>query len=328
MDLGHEDFLHMQELRLRYSLHFLAFVITFFLNVALASAEESSSTAQKPQRVISLAPSITEIVYALGRGKQVVGVTSYCDFPAEARAVAKVGGFSDPNIEAVVSLRPTVVFGLPGHQALADGLDSFGIKAVLTKQESFADIFASIRTIGESLDSKDAAEKLTSQMSAGMAAVREQRRGEHRPTVLVTVGGHLKHASLDSIYAAGSSTLYHELIEFSGGRNVLESRIRYGKLSAEALLTLNPDVIIDLIPFADGAGEEQSAKIRKETIELWNTLPRLKAVQQKRLYLLDDEFVVNPGPRTVKTLKLFAEAINPSVYPAGLQTQVKENATR
>ncbi len=304
--MGRWDSLSLQASKALYSLCALAIVLTFFSSVRPVHAESNTV------RIVSLAPSITEIVFAIGLGERLVGVTRYCDYPKAAREIAKVGGLADPNLERIVALRPSIVFGLPEHAALGKRLASLGIPSSLNRQASFDDIFASILSIGTILKQDESAEKLVREMKSQIAGIRQRTEGRSRPTVLVTVGGHVKRASLDAIYAAGSTTLYQELIELAGGENVLSSAISYAKLSAEALLTLNPDIVIDLVPTEAGVGSAEAASIRKETLVAWNTLPKLQAVQDKRVYIFSQEFVVNPGPRTTRTLQLFADAIHPN----------------
>ena len=285
--------------------------LTLLFNLSFTSdvfADDSSLSRQTDIRIISLAPSITEIVFALGAGKQVVGVTNYCDYPPEAKDLSKVGGFLDSNFEAIVALQPTIIFGLPEHGAMKERLTSFGLATLLVKQDSLKDIFNSIRLVGEKLNKDEIAEGLVDEIQFKVSTVRNRVRSLSKPTVLVTVGGHVKRGSLDSIYAAGLSTLYSELVEIAGGTNIVTIELQYAKLSAEALLTLNPEVVIDLVPSENDVNQELA---RRETLAVWENLPKLQAVKLDRVHVLDQEFVINPGPRITKTLELFARAIHP-----------------
>jgi iron complex transport system substrate-binding protein len=274
-------------------------------------AESKDSVEQGNIRIVSLAPSLTEIVFALGSGPRLVGVTRFCDFPPEARKIHKVGGLVDPNLETILSLNADLVIGMPEHAAIANRLDSFNIKTSLYRQGSIEEILNSIESIGEQIGKTPEARTLVSEFRSKIASITSRVVDTSKPNVLVAVGGHVRPGVLDSIYAAGPGTIYDEMIDLAGGINVLRSGIEYAKLSSEGLFALNPDIIIDLIPAKIDSTPDELKQVRIKTLTAWNTLSRLQAVSSKRVYVFDQEFIVNPGPRTIETLELFSHAIHP-----------------
>ncbi len=310
MDTELQDFQCMQELKVRCSAYVLS-ILLFCASIAPALAESQDSVSTGNVRVVSLAPSITEIIFALNAQSNLVGVTRFCDFPPEAVKLPKIGGLVDPNLESILSVKADIVLGMPEHTDIAAALSRFNVRTSLYRQGSIQEIIDSIVGIGTLIGREQEAKKLTSKIQAHLAALRESATSTVQPRVLVSVGGHVRPGALDSIYAAGPGTLYDELLRIAGGRNVLQSGTEYAKLSSEGLLDLNPDVIIDLVPSSFGANPEDRLKKRSDTIRAWSSLENLKAVRTQRVYVLDQDFVVNPGPRTIKTLELFSEAIRP-----------------
>ena len=284
-------------------------VVSFSAYSSIARADNRSARAPGV-RIISLAPSMTEIVFALDSGSQLIGVTRYCDYPQETNDIPKIGGFSDLSVETLVAKQPTIVLGMPEHRFLKDGLESFGATVLLTSQNSIAEILDSILKVGTTLKKQVRAEKLVSKIRNDIEKISQRPALTPAPSVLVTVGGHTKPGTLDSVYAAGTNTLYNEFIELAGGQNVYSSKIEYAKLTTEALLALNPEIIIDLIPKQQEQSVAQHSAYQKQVIESWNSLTHLKAVDKRRVFVLDEEFAVNPGPRIAKTLELFANSIN------------------
>ncbi len=261
-------------------------------------------------RLVSLAPSITEIIYALGRGSSLVGVTRYCDYPPETQDVAKVGGFLDPNIESILRLQPNLVLALSLQQSQVESLRALGLRLHLLQQNSIAEVLSSIIAIGNLVKASGPAQKLRDEIQHALDAVEMRVKKLARPRVLVAVGGHATPGSLEAVYVAGGNTFYSELITLAGGKNIYEGRVEhYALLSAEGVLALDPEVIIDLSPSTSSV--EQTTTL---ALEAWQSLPRVTAVKTHRVTVLTEEFVVNPGPRIALTLELFAKAIHPEEF--------------
>ena len=191
-----------------------------------------------PQRIISLAPSNTEILFALGLGEKVVGVTDWCNYPPEALEKEKVGGYVTPDIEKIVALNPDLIlvaYGTPMeviNTMVGLGLTVFGIKST-----DLDDVLNDIRTVGEITDKEVEAQALTSEMAVGIQAVTDVTSElENRPKVFYLIS--------QDLWTAGSGTFIHELIEKAGGVNICQNITGYSEISIEYVLACDPEIII------------------------------------------------------------------------------------
>ena len=257
------------------------------------------------RRLVSLAPSLTEIVYALGAGNRVVGVTRYCDYPPETARIKKIGGFADPHLESIVALRPTMVLALQDQLASVRGLSQLAIPLLTVKQGTVEEIYASIAQIGQGIGREAEATALVASMKRQVGQISSAVQKEPSPRVLLAVGGHANPTLLTTVYAANHSTFYGELIELAGGRNAYQGAAEYGKLSLEAVLTIDPDVIIELLPAAT-AGDQAV----QQRLFAWQEFSQLRAVSQRTVHVFAEDYVVTPGPRIVEILALLAKAIH------------------
>ena len=244
-----------------------------------------------PERVISLAPDITEIVYALGLGDQLVGATTWCVYPAAAKTVPRVGGFGQYNFEAIVSLQPDLVILHHTYESEKARLDGLGIPYLETRVDHVADIIASIGAVGDVCGAADAAEALKKNINERMLSAMNTKGAPDR--VLVTFGGDA--SDLGQIHAFGADCLHNELLELAGGRNVIESRLAFSTLSKEAVIRLNPDVIIQLAPGTTAPADPRAA---------WRELASVNAVKHHRVHVLTGDHTCIPGPRFIQTLSL------------------------
>lgn len=263
--------------------------------------------SQEYQRIISLAPSITETLFALGLGEQVVGVTRYCDYPPQALSKPHVGGYLDPNMEAILILRPDLVITLSGQQRLKQRLEQLGIPALQVPHQTLSDILASIRIIGAATGREAEAKSLLTTLRARMDRIKAKTAGLPRPRVLVVMsrsaGGPIKE-----VFIAGAADPYNEMIHIAGGINAYQGEfIRVPPLSVEGIIRLNPDVIIELV--ADEV--VQGSRDKKTLLQDWTNLPGIAAVETGRVYLFTEDFDTVPGPRFILTLEKMARTIHP-----------------
>jgi len=249
-----------------------------------------------PQRIVSLAPSNTEILFALGLGEKVVGVTDWCDYPPEALEKEKVGGYDTPDIEKIVALNPDLILVAYGtsmdviNTLVGLGLTVFGIKTT-----DLDDLLNDIKTIGEITDKELEAYALTSEMESRIQAVTNQTEElEERPSVFYIVWH-------DPLWTAGSETFIHELIEKAGGVNICQNLTGYTTISIEEVVARNPEVII--------TSEWSFEWAMNETL-----LEGTDARQYDRIYQGDDDLVQRPGPRLVDGLEWFAYFIHPGIF--------------
>ncbi len=291
----------------RLSPIFAIFISAAFLYGGSAAALEDDAEAGPYHRIISLAPSITEVLFALGLGDRVVGVTRFCRYPPEAAKITKVGGYFDPNYEEIVSLKPDLVVVTKEHTTAKKYLHSLRIGLLEVDQNTIDGIVHSILTIGNSCGRGPAARKLVDSLSARIDRIRSKTRDCLRPRILVSVGRSMD--SFDDIYIAGKNTFYDEMIGIAGGVNAYTDKtVPFPLIWLEGLYRLNPQIIIDLIP--DLAAKEPD---RKKIMAAWDRAATLDAVRNKRVYLLDQDYTVIPGPRFILTLERMARVIHPEL---------------
>lgn len=261
------------------------------------------------ERIISLSPSVTETLFALGLGDRVVGVTRFCNYPPEARGKVRLGGYVDPNYEAVAMLEPDIVIVLEEHDEVQKFLAELGITCLVVANKSIDDILGTITVLGETFDVEKRSETLVSGIRGRIAEIREKTDGLPRPSVLISIGRNIGAGSLEDVYIAGGNTYYDELIRYAGGRNAYTGvNVPYPVVSAEGLLHLDPDCIIDLVPALAGGGIN-----RTDILKNWETVPGLEARKNGSIYILDGDYTVVPGPRFVMFLEDLVRILHPEI---------------
>lgn len=204
----------------------------------------SSARLAALERIVSLKPNITELLFAMGAGGEVVGVTSWCDFPKEARTLPKVGDYMDIDVEKVLSLRPTLVVGSKegSRRAPILALEDAGVPVLLLPFGNLEELFSSTLALGERLRRKEEAARLVERWKDGLALMRE----EPKRRVLAVVGKR-------PLVAAGSRSYIGELISIAGGRNVLDTDLPYVRISREHISAMDPEIIIDMTMGGEGS---------------------------------------------------------------------------
>jgi iron complex transport system substrate-binding protein len=281
------------------------------LDGALPSPPPPGGDAAPPAdgytRIISLSPGLTETLFAVGAGDRVVGVTRFCNWPAEAAARPKVGGFLDPNYEAMVALRPDLVVMMPSNRAHLAELGRLGLRCRVVDQTMLDDILDSIETLGRLSGNSVKAAALRASMQQRIEAVRAKAAPLPHPRVLLSSGRDLRAKKLDEVYIVGRKTFLGDILRIAGGENAFpDSAVDYPALSGEAILRLNPDVIVE---FTNGLDE--LGLTREDAVAPWRALPGLAAAEKGRIATLDGAHLTIPGPRVVETLEALAKAIHP-----------------
>lgn len=272
-------------------------LLLVFVFLAVQSAEA------KELRLISLAPTVTEMVFAVGAGDTLVAVTKYCDYPEAATKLPSVGGYMDPSYEAIVAARPSVVFVLREHRDIRAELEKLGLNVVLLGSESIAEILESIRTVGAVVGRQEAAAELVSSINQSIAEI--QAASGARPRVLLSLGGHESEGGIERVYVAGPNTIYNELISVAGGENVYAAGgVLYPAVSVEGIVALAPEVVIDLVP------DSPTRKHDRERLRgAWMKLRQVPAVRAEAVYVFTEEYMINPGPRLPLLLRQLSRAI-------------------
>ena len=289
-------------------------VLVFLFGFLLIGIMYVTSPGPRPaeptyERIISMVPSITEVLFALDRGRQVVGVTDYCTYPPEAREKAQLGGYFNPNYEAILALEPDMVMTMPEQAELRERLADFGIATLSVNQSSTAGIIRSIEQIGRVCGVEGKAQVLAAGLEGRMREITRKTADLPHPRVLICIGRTVGCGDLEDLYIAGGFGFYHDLVTAAGGVNVSEDTAsQYPSISKEGLLLFNPEVVLDMIPDL-----EKRAVTAERAVRDWNVLPRLAAVKTGRVHAITEQFATIPGPRFVFTLERIARLLHPEV---------------
>ncbi len=252
---------------------------------------------ETPERIISLAPSNTEILFALGLGDKVVGVTDWCDYPPEALEKEKVGGPWTPDVEKILALQPDLILASDTNPFdIITTLEGLGLTVFGVKSIDLDDVLNDIRTVGEITDKEVEAQALTSEMAEVIKAVTDATSGlEERPKVFYLIDQYL--------WTVGQGTFIHELIVKGGGVNICQNITGYAMITIEEIIARNPEVIIT----SSWPGVYEWAM--NET-----ALNATDARQNNRVFVCDDNLAQRPGPRLVEGLEWFAYFIHPEIF--------------
>ncbi len=276
-------------------------LISFLSVLSSCSNHTSKQENTDFQRIVSLAPSITETLFALGLGDKVVGVTNYCHYPPCVDSIEKVGGYSDANLEKIIMLNPDVVVLQKEHEKHRFFLTRNGIKTITVDYKTIADICSSFVIIGKACNRKKEADSLVGCFSSMFR--KDTVENNFSPKVLVCVGREgIGNGKINGVFVAGAGTFYNDLIHASLGENVfVEDSPQYPKLSLEGIITLSPDIIIDIL---SGNGNNC-----KEIINDWKFMPNIPAVKNNRIYCINSDYATIPGPRIIKLFDDFKKII-------------------
>lgn len=250
-----------------------------------------------PEKVISLSPAITEILYALDLGDKIVGTTDYCDYPEEAKNTPKMGGFNTPNLELIVDSQPDLVFISSGVQAeLSNKFKELGIKTFALDAKTVDQVIENIKTMGKLMDAQEKAEEIASDMEKRRDAVKKAVEGLEKPLVFFEIWN-------EPLLSAGPETFISNILDIAGGINFAEDcETDYPQISLEVLLDRDPDFYIAI-------------DHRKNTdISTRPGFESLKALQNNQYYKIEDDYVTLPGPRIIQGLERVAEIIHPEAF--------------
>ena len=202
------------------------FLIIFVIAVIGVNSQSTSKSSSNhtSQRIISLSPSITETLFALGLGDKVVAVTDYCDFPAEVNQLPKVGGFINPNLETIIALQPDLVILLANQQRVVEQLQQLNIPTLAVLNTSLDDIKQTIATIGQRTQNQQQANELLNKINHKIAFIAKKTTGLSRPNVMITMGHSIDSEHMKQVFIAGQHDFYNDLITLAGGQNVYQAQ--------------------------------------------------------------------------------------------------------
>ena len=267
---------------------------------ACRQAAQEPAPSAVPARIVSLTPALTEILFAVGAGDRVVGVTEYCDFPPEARTRPKVGGYVNPSVEAVVALKPDliVVSPGPGNRDAALAMQRQGLRVEVVPAESLEDTLAAIVSVARMCGDEGKGTALVGSIRARFDAV--SRRVARLPRVPT-----LFSVQTTPIIAAGSGTLPAQILEIAGGRNVV-TEPRYPRIGLESVLSWKPELILQSKMDAPAEPSSEDAELA-----FWSRWKGIPAVSANRVVLLDPGVGLRPGPRVADDAEALAAIIHP-----------------
>jgi len=260
------------------------------------------------RRVVSIVPAITEALFAIGAGPQVVGVSSFDEFPPEVRDLPSVGALLDPNTERILSLRPDLVVVYGSQSDLQRQLERAGIGTYSYRHRGIPRVLETIAELGIATGHQAEAAQLVERLRLRLDEVRTRVSGRRRPRTLLAF--ERQPGSLREVYASGGVGFLHEMLEIAGGANVFADVDRESvQPSVETLLTRAPEVVLEvraagLIDAGDAA----------ETRAAWSILTSVPAVRDGRVHLLRGDYLVVPGPRLADATEAIARALHPEAY--------------
>lgn len=258
--------------------------------------------AASPQRIVSTAPSVTEMLYALGAGDRVVGVTTYCHYPPEAAKKPKIGTYLRPDVETILSLRPDLLVAQRATGNPADRLGSLKLRTIQLDHDTIPGILQSIEGIGRAVGAETIARELVRDIRAELDRVRARTGRRPRRRVVFVVGR--TPGALENVIAVGKASYLNEVMEIAGGENIFRGAVAaYPKVSLEELLARNPEVIVDMGEMAETIGVTDARK--RAVVALWQRYPSLDAVKRNRVFAVASDIFVVPGPRVVEAARAF-----------------------
>jgi iron complex transport system substrate-binding protein len=291
--------------------HTLIFILTVFLTIIYADLScartvtdetgRQANITSVPKKIVSLAPGITETLYALNLDYQIAGVTTFCNWPPAARTKTRIGGFTNPSLEKIISLKPDLIL------ATADGnrketvqqLEKLGLAVYVTNPSDTDGVLRSILHIGEITDREQDARKLVDRLQKRLNSITTQTRHKKKPRVFFQVG-------LEPMITAGKGTLINEVIERAGGVNVAGLDLaNYPRYSAEGIISTSPEIII----FAPMVNDKEFTAGKR----FWQNYQEIPAVKNNKIYPIDSDLINRASPRIVDAVEKMALILHPDI---------------
>lgn len=262
---------------------------------ALTASATVFSRVLPPRRIVSLVPSLTETLLVLGLQDRLVGITDFCDHLPEAKHLPSVGSCLEPGIEAIAARKPDLVLYGPDQEPIAERLRRLGITAIGIRQIELGDIPLAIVRIGSLCGIEETAASEATRFRTTIEALSHSLDGRARPRILLAVGRDLSGGTIDQAFVAASGSYHDELLRLAGGENAWRgpALTPYPVITREGLMSLNPDLIIDLVP-----DPERQPNGAEGLLAAWRTVPGLAAIASDRVKLLTGAHVSIPGPNS------------------------------
>lgn len=278
---------------------------TLLVTIFLIITASYSYSDVKPQRIVSLSPNLTQVIYALGYLDQVVGVTIYDEYPPEVTDLDKVGGWINPNYEAILALKPDLVVLMKDQDiSFGEKLRKLGLKTFIAKSnDSIKDILQAITDLGEILGESEKAKTLTLGIQSDLSKIEQQTKNTTKKTVLLVVGRN--PGTLEDIYVIGRNNYIDELITLAGGENVVQNKRNALKITKEAIFSFNPDVIIEI--------NHQKSDREDQILGIWKSLSSVDAIENNQVYVLSSKVLLHPSQRIVEGAQTLTNILHPEI---------------
>lgn len=273
--------------------------VTKYPYTAKDSKGKEVAIEKEPKRIISVAPSVTEIIYALEKGNELVGRTDYDDFPEQVKNVESIGSLTDPNVEKIIELKPDVVIASTHFKDdVAKKLEDLGIKiVVLYNANDINGAYDSINTLGQILNAQDSAKALVASMKKKIEEVKEKVKGKETPKTYYVVG-----FGKNGDYTATGETFIAQMIEAAGGKNIAKDASGW-KYSLEKIIENDPEYIVISKNFG-----------MKDQFIAADGYKELSAVKNKKVIEIDDNLLNRQGPRLAEGVEALAKILHPELF--------------
>jgi len=276
--------------------------------VAVWAAIAWPASAQTARRIVSLVPNVTEILFAVGAGPQVVGVSTYDDFPPETKALPRVGALLDPDTERIFSLRPDLVIVYGSQTELEAQFTRAGIRVFAYRHSGVGNVLQTIRDVARLAGRAADGDRVVRDVQSQLDAIRMRVRGRPRPRTMLVMG---KDAgALRGVYVSGGVGFLHELLDIAGGDDLFGDIKRESvQPSNETMIVRAPDVIIEL-----HAGDPPAAAAVQKERDAWNLLASVPAVRNMRVHLMYGGYLMAAGPRLGRAAEALARVLHPDAF--------------
>lgn len=280
-----------------------AFLLTVVCFVSVACFVVASQP--RPQRIISLVPALTEMLFAIGAGPQVVAVSSYDEYPPDVKTLPRVGALLDPDTERIIALKPDLLITYGSQVDLQAQMKRAGIPTFDYRHAGLAHILVTITELGARTGHATQAGRVIAAIEARLAAVRVRVAGRHRPRTLLVFSREPK--ALRNMFVSGGHGFLHDMLEIAGGDNVFSDIDQESvQVSTETILARAPAVILELRPEDIPDGQPM-----RDELASWSRLASVPAVRNRRVHVIAGQAVTVPGPRVAESVERMAKALHP-----------------
>jgi cobalamin transport system substrate-binding protein len=286
-------------------------LIAVLAAMAVLWAAPRAATQQRSTsvtRIVSLVPALTEMLFAIGAGPQVVAVSSYDEFPPEVKSLPRVGALLDPDMERILALRPDLVISYGSQTDVQAQLARARIRVFSYRHAGLTGVFTTLTELGAAVGRPAESERLAREIRSGLDGLQARVRGRPKPRTLLVF--ERDPASLRGIYVSGGLGFLHEMLGIAGGVNVFADVARESvQPSIETILARAPEVILE-VRAVGLLGPSDVAQAKR----VWGTVSSVPAVQHGRIAILSGDHLVVPGPRVVQGTEAFARALHPDAF--------------